>query len=158
MENNSIFRKSAVDKVSSPEQLNEYIHVTSPSIWMALVGIIFVLIGAIVWATFGNIYTTVYGAGIVKDRNLVIYVKVEDRPSVNVGMDITVNGRKTTVREISSEPVKVSGELSDYVLEEAGLKEGDWAYEVKADTDLDDGVYQAAIVVETIHPIKFVTN
>ena len=48
MENKEIFRKKAVDRVASPEQLNDYIHVTSPAIWMALIGIILILAGALV--------------------------------------------------------------------------------------------------------------
>lgn len=59
MENNDLFRKKAVERITSPEKLNDYIHVTSPSIWMALGAIIVLLVGALVWATFGNIYTTV---------------------------------------------------------------------------------------------------
>ena len=55
MENNEIFRKKAVERISSPEKLNDYIHVTSPSIWIALLGVICILVGAIVWAVFGNI-------------------------------------------------------------------------------------------------------
>ena len=158
MENNEIFRKKAVERVSSPEQLNDYIHVTSPSIWVALIGIICILIGAIVWAAFGNIYTTVDCAGTVKNGNLMLFVKVADRPPVKEGMDITVSGHKTVVREISPEPAQVSEEIGEYILDAAGLDSGDWAYTVQADTDLPDGVYGASITVESIHPIKFVTN
>ena len=100
MENKEIFRKKAVDRVASPEQLNDYIHVTSPAIWMALIGIILILAGALVWATFGSIYTTVEAAGTVSGGNLTLYVSMADRAEVEEGMTITVNGRKTTVREI----------------------------------------------------------
>ena len=99
MENNEIFRKKAIERVSSPEKLNDYIHVTSPSIWLALAGIICILVGALVWSAFGNIYTTVNGAGVVSDGNLSIYVKVSDRPSVKEGMDITVNGHTSSKRQ-----------------------------------------------------------
>ena len=103
-------------------------------------------------------YTTVNGAGVVRDDNLVIYVKVADRPSVKEGMEIIVNGHKTVVREISPEPVQVSEEVGEYVLDVTGLKSGDWTYMVEADIDLPDGVYEASITVESVHPIKFVTN
>ena len=158
MENNDLFRKKAVERITSPEKLNDYIHVTSPSIWMALGAIIVLLVGALVWATFGNIYTTVNGAGVVRDNNLAIYIKVSDRPSVKEGMEITVNGHKTVVREISQEPAQISEEVGEYVLEATGLKSGDWTYMVEADIDLADGVYEASITVESVHPIKFVTN
>ena len=158
MENREIFRKEAVERVASPEQLNDYIHVTSPAIWMALLGIICILIGGIVWAVFGNIYSTVDGAGIVKDHNLVVYIKTSNRELVKEGMDITVNGAKTVVREISAEPERVPDDVSDYVLEAAELGPGEWAYKVEADTDLDDGVYSTTITVESIHPIKLVIH
>ena len=102
MEKREIFRKEAVDRVASPEQLNDYIHVTSPAIWMALAGIICILVGFIVWGIFGNVYSTVDGAGIVRSGNLTVYIKTSDREAVKAGQDITVNGQKTVVREISS--------------------------------------------------------
>ena len=158
MENKEIFRKKAVESVASPEQLNDYIHVTSPAIWMALIGIILILAGGIVWATYGSIYTTVEGAGTVSDGNLMLYIKVADQAEVEEGMTITVGGQKTAVRSISAEPVQITDGISDYILNTTGLKTGDWAYVVEADTDLRDGVYSASITVESIHPIKFVIN
>jgi hypothetical protein len=158
MENKEIFRKKAVERVASPEQLNDYIHVTSPAIWMVLIGIILILAGGIVWATYGSIYTTVEGAGTVSDGNLMLYIKVADQAEVEEGMTITVGGQKTAVRSISAEPVQITDGISDYILNTTGLKTGDWAYVVEADTDLRDGVYSASITVESIHPIKFVIN
>ena len=158
MENNEIFRKKAVEKVSSPEKLNDYIHVTTPSIWIALLGIICILAGAIVWGFFGNIYSTVEGAGTVLDGNLTIYVSVSRRADIEEGMDISVNGTKTFVREISHEPVRIDDSVSEYILDAAGLTPGDWAYKVEADTGLPNGVYSVSITVEAIHPIKFVIN
>ena len=38
--NNSIFRKKSLDRISSPEQLNDYIRVSTPSVWMVLFAII----------------------------------------------------------------------------------------------------------------------
>ena len=87
-----------------------------------------------------------------------MYIKTSNRELVKEGMDITVNGAKTVVREISAEPERVPDDVSDYVLDAAGLGPGEWAYKVEADTDLENGVYSATITVESIHPIKFVIN
>ena len=38
-----IFRKKSLDRLSSPEQLNDYLHVTSPGIWIVLGAVIFLL-------------------------------------------------------------------------------------------------------------------
>ena len=53
--NDKIFRKKSVDKMSSPEQLNDYIKVTSPGIWMVLAAIAIFLAGVCVWGIFGKL-------------------------------------------------------------------------------------------------------
>ncbi len=55
MENNSIFRQKSLDKVSSPEKLDDYIRVTTPSVWIVLIAIVLLLAGAVVWSIFGEI-------------------------------------------------------------------------------------------------------
>ena len=51
----SIFRKSSLDRVSSPEQLNEYIRVARPSVWVVLGAIVALLAGVLAWGIFGEI-------------------------------------------------------------------------------------------------------
>lgn len=53
--NNGIFRQKSIDKVSSPEKLDDYIRVTTPSVWIALAAIVALLIGVIVWGCFGEL-------------------------------------------------------------------------------------------------------
>ena len=53
--NNSIFRQKSIDKVSSPEKLDDYIRVTTPSVWITLAAITILLIGTIVWGIFGEL-------------------------------------------------------------------------------------------------------
>ena len=52
---NKIFRKKSIDKLSSPEKLDDYIRVTTPSIWVVLIAIVLLLVGAIVWGVFGEV-------------------------------------------------------------------------------------------------------
>ena len=51
----SIFREKSLKKVTSPEELNDYIHVTSPSVWIVLTAIVVLLVGMIVWGIFGKV-------------------------------------------------------------------------------------------------------
>ncbi len=53
--NESIFRKKTIDRVTSPEQLNDYIRVTTPSIWLVLVTVILLLVGTLIWGIFGTV-------------------------------------------------------------------------------------------------------
>ena len=54
-ENATIFRQKSIDRISSPEQLHDYIKVSSPSSWIVLTAIIVLLIGVLVWGIFGSI-------------------------------------------------------------------------------------------------------
>jgi len=60
-----IFRKSALDKLSSPEQLDVMLQVTSPMGWISLAGLGIVLAFAVVWSVVGKIPITVEGQGIL---------------------------------------------------------------------------------------------
>ena len=48
-------KKKSMDKISSPEELNDYIRVTSPSVWMVLAGTVILLVGLLSWCVFGTV-------------------------------------------------------------------------------------------------------
>ena len=50
-----LFRKKSLDRVSAPEELNDYIRVTTPSVWLILFATIILIVGTLVWAVFGKI-------------------------------------------------------------------------------------------------------
>ena len=50
----NIFRRKSIDRVSSPEQLNDYIRVTTPPVWLVLLAIILLLAGMVAWSVFGT--------------------------------------------------------------------------------------------------------
>ena len=53
-----LFRKKSIDRVSSPEQLNDYIRVTKPSVWLVLIAVVLLLIGMLIWSIFGSVTVT----------------------------------------------------------------------------------------------------
>jgi HlyD family secretion protein len=60
-----MFRKAAIDKVSSPEQLDLMMRVTSPMGWLALVTLAIILFAVLVWSVFGSIPDLVEGQGVL---------------------------------------------------------------------------------------------
>lgn len=50
-----IFREKSIKRVSSPEQLNDYIRVTSPSVWIVLLALVVLLLGMLAWSVLGRI-------------------------------------------------------------------------------------------------------
>lgn len=54
-EKKSIFRQKSIDRVTSPEQLDDYIKVTTPSVWLTLIAILILIAGTLFWAVFGKV-------------------------------------------------------------------------------------------------------
>ena len=48
-------KKNDPDKVSSPDKLDDYIRVTTPSVWIILGALLLLLVGAIIWGVFGEL-------------------------------------------------------------------------------------------------------
>ena len=65
MAKSNVFRKIALDRLSSPEQLDQLVTVTTPSGWTALLGIGALLVMTLIWGVYGKIPTTVMGGGIL---------------------------------------------------------------------------------------------
>jgi HlyD family secretion protein len=65
MDQNALFRKAALDKLSSPERLDVLMTVTSPRGWVALWTIVALLGGLVVWSIWGSIPTRVEGDGML---------------------------------------------------------------------------------------------
>lgn len=63
--NEQIFRKVALDRLASPEQLDLLMEVTSPRSWIALIALALLLTTATVWGFAGSIPTQVEGQGVL---------------------------------------------------------------------------------------------
>ncbi|MFL6193866.1 MAG: NHLP bacteriocin system secretion protein [Thermoanaerobaculia bacterium] len=60
-----IFRKVALERLSSPEQLDQMVQVTDPRGWLALAGLGALLLAAVGWGVWGTIPTEAQGQGIL---------------------------------------------------------------------------------------------
>jgi HlyD family secretion protein len=62
---NRIFRQAALDRLSSPEQLDQLMQVTTPKSWLALAACAVLVLMAVVWGIWGAIPSNVHGRGII---------------------------------------------------------------------------------------------
>ena len=67
----SVFREVSLEKLSSPEQLDQLIKVTSPRAWFALIAISCILMSAIAWGFLGSIPSKITGRGILLNNGSV---------------------------------------------------------------------------------------
>lgn len=135
-----IFRKKSLDKAKSPDNLDDYIRVSNPSVWLLLISVIVLLVGACVWGIFGHVDSTVSSLVSVKNSEAVCYVAEEDISSVQEGM-----------------PVKYAD--CEAVIDKVGERqEQGYKCELEADSYPDDGMYEGKIVIKRYKPISFVMN
>lgn len=158
--NDNLFRKKNIDRVSSPEQLNDRIRVTSGGIWLLLTGIILVLAGIVVWGIFGRLDTPLPVGAMTEQDQTICYVKEECMGQIDVGMPVTAEGGSTYVASISLQPVQVDDKFPEYLCHLGKLSHGEWVYVVTLSDALGENgtIFQANIVTESIAPIRFVIN
>ncbi len=71
MENKTIFRDKSIERISSPDQLNDYIKLANPGVWFILLAILILLTGACIFGTIGHIDSYVPGVMISEDNHSV---------------------------------------------------------------------------------------
>jgi HlyD family secretion protein len=116
-----MFRKAALAKLSSPEQLDSLLQVTKPKSWVALVACIVLIQAALIWGIFGRTAERVSGAGILltqggvfgieaRGAGTVKEVKVNVGDEVNAG-DLVALVQQTTAGEEIKQQEKALADL-----------------------------------------------
>ncbi len=154
-----LFRKKSMEKVTSPEQLNDYIRVSNPGVWTVLAAVVILLAGACVWGIFGRLDSAVQTAGVCSNSEIVCYVKESDISGFSEKAFVSVNEEEYPVTDISSAPVRLDNEKDGNIIKLAGIIAEDTVYEVRANAaGLPDGTYKATVIKERIAPISFILN
>ena len=63
--NKPLYRQAALERLSSPEQLDRLMQITQPAGWLSLLALGLVILAAIMWGIFGSIPVQVTGQGIL---------------------------------------------------------------------------------------------
>ena len=153
-----LFTNKSLEKVTSPEQLKQYIRVSNPGLWMLLSAIVILLVGVVIWGYIAQLDTTLPTAIIAKDGEGVVYISEEHVEKLSEGMTVRSLDGEYQVEYISAEAVLVDDGFSEYAMYASGLTQGQWVYAVKVHGTFPDGVHKAEIVLESISPITFILN
>ena len=135
-----IFRKKCLDKVKSPEDLDDYIQVSNPGVWLLLISVIVLLAGACVWGIFGHIDSTVETSVYAENGDIACYIAEDAASSVQVGMTVKFSGFEAVITEIRD-------------LDMPGRR-----CTLHSQQPVPDGAYEGKIVVKSIKPLSFILN
>lgn len=90
-----------MERLASPEQLNDYLRVTNPSTWIVMSSVIILLVSLILWSSFAVIESYVSGTG--KAENGVLSITFEDQKAAGIveeGMTVSVGEVRTVVTSV----------------------------------------------------------
>lgn len=135
----SFFRKKSLERISSPEQMDEYLHVTNPSVWMMLLAAVVLVAGMIIWGTFASFESYATGTGIVENGKMTIYFDDSSKTSqIETGMKVQAGETEVSISSI--------GESED------------GRVIAVADTELSDGKYSVSIPYKRTKIISLLLN
>lgn len=130
-----IFRKKSLDRISSPEQLDDYLKVSTPNLWLVLCAVIVLLLGILTWASVDYLETSISAVGTIENKEAEIVLTGNDAERIQSGMQVRVGTYDTVIDFIQ--------------YDELGR-----AIAICA-ADVPNGNYKVEIVLERIHPISF---
>lgn len=156
----SIFNQQARERLQSPDDLDRYVRVTSPSVWVVLGAILALLFGLLAWGIFGSVSASVGATATRLDGQTICLLSAENAAKVDQGDEAIVGGQLTKVASISKTPLsadEASALINNDFLTNT-LMSGDWAYLVTFDdVNVEEGVpLTANITTERIAPISLV--
>ena len=133
--NESIFRKKSLERISSPEEIDNYIKVTSPSMWLVMGAIIFLLATVVIWSITVHIETTCDTVAQAENGQVVVELTAEQIGQLAVGSEVRVGDKSGQVTDITEKG-------NDYLIT-ASIPE------------VKDGIIEITLVTESIKPIDF---
>ena len=134
-----LFRQKSLDKVKSPENLDDYIQVSNPGVWLLLVSIILLLAGACVWGIFGHIDSTIPTTVRAESGAVTCYTE-DAAASVQIGMTVKFGDYEAVITEI--EELDMPG----------------YRCALKSKKPVSDGFYEGKIVITRYKPLSFILN
>ena len=162
---NKLFREKSLEKIASPEQLHDYMRVTTPRLWMILGAILALLAGFIIYASTATVENTMpiqmttLKINVPKEIDGKI-VDTDELMTVCYSLlpysykDIVQAGMTVRLGELSGKVSIVSTTDDEYVEEALSLY-------IKMDDlyiPVPDGTYDAELVLESATPISFLWN
>lgn len=112
-------------RISSPEQLNDYLKVTNPKIWVLLAAIVLLLVGLLLWGGFTTIES--YAAGTARAIGGELTVTFDDpvkASKVQPGMQMEVG-------DVRAEVLTVGTDESGSLVASAHANIPDGSYDVR---------------------------
>lgn len=154
----NLFRKESLERLSSPEQLDQLMQIVTPKSWLPLGALGVLIVGGILWSLVGRIPITVTGEGLLvrsaegsDDLIGVTYFSKSEGDRIQPGMDILLlpagisdhtGGIEAQVKTVAASPFETLDDIRQAQSTEPGTPQAaplqDMPIEVIATLRSDD--------------------
>jgi len=125
--------RKALDRLQSPDDLDRYLRMPTPGIWISIIACAAILLGIGAWAVFGSVSDHITLRGVATIDGIVCLVDSDTALRIKKGDFAYVNGVPESVTHVE-----------------------EWAYETSRHTEVgltDLEIRQLAGDIKTVHPI-----
>ncbi|MBO4424631.1 MAG: hypothetical protein J5768_03865 [Spirochaetales bacterium] len=140
-----------------PGDLNQYIHLTTVSIWLVLGAFLVFVIGMVVWGFFGRLTVSVQAVAVSQESSIMLYIPEDQVSRIKQDSELVINDTTAAIGEIRENAYteKASDALDEYQRSLAGLAEDQKVLVINRTMAVPDGSYSASIILERIKPFSF---
>lgn len=131
-------RGQGTSRLSSPEQLNDYLRVTNPKIWVLLIAVVLLFAGFMLWSSVTSFESYVPAQVTAEKGELTVVPDSIPTGSIETGMKLEIGDVET---EILAVGVDENGKVT-----------------ASAKADVPDGSYSARIEYKTTQLISMLMN
>lgn len=125
--------KKGLERLQSPDDLDKYLRMTTPGIWVSIIACVAILLGIIAWAVYGSVSDHITKKGAAGVDGIVCFVDTDTALRIKPGDFAYVDGVPETVIHVEEWATDVDNYKSE------GL------------TDLE--IRQLAGDVKIVHPV-----
>ena len=140
-----------------PGDLNQYIHLTTVSIWLVLGAFLVFVIGMVVWGFFGRLTVSVQAVAVSQESSIMLYIPEDQVSRIKQDSELVINDTTVAIGEIRENAYteKASDALDEYQRSLADLTEDQKVLVINRTMAVPDGSYSASIILERIKPFSF---
>ncbi len=150
---NDLFRKKSLERIESPEKLDDYLRVTSAGVWLVLATVIVLLLGVCIWGCFGRIEATAPAAVVTENGSSICMVPLRALEGVVDHRTVTVEGKDYELLPSVLEPQVIQESTNIYIILAGKFSVGDIVYPIALKEPLEDeGIVSGTLVTENLTP------
>ena len=124
--------KKAVNKVTTPEDLNKSLKSTHPITWVVLTSVLLCLVAFFVWSILAEIEYIIKGTATLVGGEATLNIEEKNLSKLKVGQKVVISSKEGKIEEINED-----------------------GYPIISNFELNDGDYEYYIVIKTIKPIDY---